>query len=219
MSNPIITGDVLLVEPVCTFGVQTALNATHFRCDSHVGTGATDNEIADYFEAALASLYKAAMTDTAAWYGLLVQKIFPLPPYAHQVSRVHAGAGIAGNTPASPELCGLIAAKTPLAGRAFQGRSYIPFLDANEVQADGIHGTNTYVTRLLAISGVIYIPQTVVGGSGSSVLKPVLYHRQGNIAGTTTPNSTTDISAVDAEQLLAVQRRRGPRGRANPPPV
>jgi hypothetical protein len=219
MPMPVVTGDIVLIQPVCTLGDQTALNNVHFRCDTHLGGGATDAEIAAWFEGNLAPLYKAILTTPASWYGLLAQKIWPLPLYAHAVNRAHTGAGTAGTQPAPTEACSVIATKTSLAGRAYQGRVFLPFPDIQDIHTDGRTFSGGYQSRLGFVVAGLLIAQNVVGAGGSSHLVPVIYHRAPNKAGTTTAHGTTDITLVTVEDTLAVQRRRGPRGRANPPPV
>lgn len=219
MANPVITGDIVKVQAVSVQGVQTALNDVFFRVDNHIGGGATDTEIAAYLETNLAPLYKAILTDNASWYGLLVQKVWPLPLFAHVVNRAHTGVGTAGTSSLPGEVSSVVAAKTPLAGRAFQGRIFLPFLDANDTAGNGTLTTTSYQTRAGLVASALYIPQTIVGGAGTTHMLPVIFHRAPNKSGTTTANSTTDISSFTVESLLATQRRRGARGRANTPPV
>lgn len=221
MASTLTVGDVLRVQGICTMGVQTALNTAHYVVSNVTGGGLTDTQLAVEFDQLVSGPYKAWLPTQAAYFGVLVQRIFPVPQYAHQIGNAGAGPGTGGGGALPGEVSGLAALRTNFAGRAFRGRLFIPFPAGNSVAAGPIPLalSPAALTLMGEIVGNLAQSVTFAVGGASISLTCVVFHRKANKAGTTTPNGVTPITSFALETLLADQRRRSARGRANPPPV
>lgn len=205
-------GDIYALQIVNTQGNQTAYNIQHWQViEVPGGAGRTDAQIALFFESLYAPLYKAVMTLNANFWGLRLQKIWPLPVLIPVLSIVSAGAGTAGTAALPKQLCGFYNRKGLLAGRTRISRQYVPFPDED----DNLNATCTpsvgYMTRLGAIAGVAITVQLVVAGADNVKLAPVIYHR--------TTHGVDALTTATAKQKWATQRRRGDFGRPNNPPA
>jgi len=219
MSTPLPGGSVVRAQAIATRGDQTALIQSHFWVSAFTGVGCTDADLAHALDAVVGPALRNFMTDAAAYYGMLVQKIFPAPAAAHVIDQTSAGPGSAGTGTLPGEVAGLTKCGTSLAGRAFRGRMYVPYPDHANLTTDQTELTTSGVGLMGAVTTPMYSPVTVTGGGGLSQFSPVVWHRKANKAGTTTPNSFTLVTGITLELLVATQRRRSARGRPNTPPV
>jgi hypothetical protein len=218
MAHTLAVNDILKMQVVCTRGVQTSLNTVYYSVASITGTSVTDSQTAAQMDTTLSPLVKPMINTTAAYYGTLIQKILPVPVSAYKIAKTNAGAGT-GGAAAPDELCGLVAAKTENAGRAFRGRLYSPFLYLSAIDSGELDVTSAYLALLGAFATAVYTAWTINPGGGTANLTPIVFHKKANKAGTTAPGTGTPITGFVLELLLATQRRRGARGRANAPPL
>lgn len=205
-------GDIYALHVVCTQQQQTAYNIQHWQVNEVPGgAGRTDAQITLFFETLYAPLYKAVLTSLASFWGVRMQKIWPLPALIPVISVISAGPGTAGLASLPKQTCGFFNRKGLLAGRTRISRQYIPFPDED----DNLNATNTpsvgYMTRLGAIAGAALTVQTVAAGADSVKLAPVIYHRA--------THSTDQLYTATAKVKWATQRRRGDFGRPNVPPA
>jgi hypothetical protein len=219
MATPLLVGNIVKVQGICTKGVQTSLNTAYFEVASVSGGSFTDAMLAHAFDALLGPQYKLMINTLATYYGTLVQKVAPAPVAAYVLDQTNTGPGTASGAALPDEVCGLIGTKTALAGRAFRGRMYTPFLAASQINAGAIDVLGPYVALMGGLAGYYYNSVTFTSGGVAINLYPGVFHKKANKAGTTTPGTVTGITAFVLELALATQRRRSARGRPNNPPT
>jgi len=215
--KPVIN-DVLELKIWSVQGSQAAVNTIHYKVPTAPITGgATDAEIILAMEAFIAPLMKAILANTATYKGCSIQAIYPKPPKVYQYSTAGQGVGTAGAIALPTQASGIAFVQTAKAGPAFRGRVYWPFPAAADNETTGLP-TAGYLTREGNLVAALFQDETVVGGTGTTVLRPVIFHRKANKGATTTANGTDDITASGTEKKWATQKKRGIFGRPNVTP-
>lgn len=203
--------DILEIRTYSRHMEQIGINVLHYLVVSEVTGGATQDEIAIAEGTRYATVYRAAMSNTATYYGLTVQKIYPAPIPVASLSRGGTGVGSAGVNILPMQVSGLLTWRTALAGRHGHGRSYIPFPSTAAVDSNGLLQPG-YLVELIALANVYVGGDTVVGGTGNSIITPIIWNRKLKV-----PTKVTGFQANGSG--MATQRRRGTYGRPNPLPV
>jgi hypothetical protein len=202
--------DILELTVFCfdtTMG-QLAENKSHWKVTGLTAAGATSAEIAAAMSAVFAADYKPALATEAEYYGLAAQKIFPLPRTPAGTSKAGGGIGTGTAGAALPgQVSGIIQLQTAGTGRGQRGRQYIPFPSVGVATTAGGIPTAGYVTLLDTIAGILTVPDTVVGGGGTTTITPGIFNRR--------TNTFTQVSGFNVPQVWATQRRRGSYGRRN----
>ena len=207
MTTGLVVGNVVQAKVACYQLNQVAENVAAFRVVSGTGLGATDQQVASALDALLAPLYKAALANTATYFGVQVRIANILPRPVPAVSAAHTGVGTGGAAPLPAQDSGLIAFETAFAGPAYRGRAYIPFPPAVANDAPTNEPTAAYQVLLDSIGNALTTPFTVGIAPDQSTLRMVIFHR--------IPNSSTDVTFPLTRTRWATQRRRGGYGRAN----
>jgi hypothetical protein len=207
MATPIVVGDVYQVKVGCSFLNQVSINVLHYQCTLFTGLGAFDTALALFLDQQFAPLMKSVLTNTAAYYGVRVQRIKPAPLTIAEVSSTLPGPG-AGGAAANPgQVSGVTTLQTNFGGRAFRGRLYAPFPSANAIDVVDMTPTAGYVLALNGFAPILTLPILVGGGGNTSTMVPCVYHRK--------DQTTTPITAIRGNKKWGTQRRRGNYGRPN----
>ncbi len=214
VQNDILEARIFTFDP--TTPTQLGVNVVRFRVSLVNGTGGTLTAMAASLDGVVAPLYKALLSSTVQYRGIMLQKIWPFPRTFAEFSNGNNGTGSGAATQVPTQVCGLIKAQTAKAGRQFRGRIYIPFLGTGSVGANG-NPTAPYVTALQNLAAAVY-PSSygiIAGGNGFTMI-PVIFHNKGYGKPPTNLKGTDDVVSVVASPLFATQRRRGNYGRSNP---
>jgi hypothetical protein len=208
--NVVITNnDILEWRTVCTLRDQTGFTVRHFRVSAVGVPPPTLGDCAIMLNAVFAPLSKNLMSSNAAWRGVTVRRIWPLPPSPSSWDITLAGAGTQVGDAMASQTCGLISLYTAFAGRKYRGRFYQQFPSENNNDPTGVPSA-LYITNLQtladALLGVRTNPNAKVG-----TLTPILWHRA--------TSTFTDLLGNFARTGWATQRKRGSFGRPNPSPI
>jgi len=206
MSTPLAAGMILAARVWTSDAEQAAVNTYHYTVRSVGALPSTDQDVADTIDNAINATYKALMSVLARYRGVQVQIIFPLPPRVDVQQVANAGAGTAGAITSAKQVTGLISWYTLLAGRAFRGRNYLPFVSNSSVATDGIP-TAGYVTNLQTLAVALDGVTAIAIGGRTATVQMGIYHRA--------THSMTDVNTFVPQQKFATQKRRGAYGKPN----
>jgi len=212
-------GDYVQVRAWTVDGDQASVQRMWYFCNGHTGSAATDQEVADLLEALLAPLYKPIINNRATWPGLQVQVLKGSIWSAEVQSVVHAGAGTGGADALPRQTAGLIGWRTPLGGRQYRGRMYLPFPATAHDTGDGVP-TAAYVTAATTLTSN-WLTDNFFGSGGNSVqILPIIKHGPTKGTPPVPPVSPwTLITTGITNNKWATQRRRGAYGRVNNSPI
>jgi hypothetical protein len=188
---------------------QLGLNVLHYKVLASLGTSPPEQDIADAFAGSSAAVYKALLSQDAEFYGVGIQKIFPLPKPVATFSANGRGAGTDAFSLMPTQVTGLLTWRTEFAGRAFRGRSYLPFPAKDASSGDEIPGA-AYLANLFSWATAISAPLTVGGGGNTRRFELGIWQR----------HSSAWVAVHDflVRRKWATQRRRGDYGRINTVP-
>lgn len=217
MSTTLLPGMLVSARFWTADSEQASINVINYRVPSVTGVATTDQDMANYLDLQMASVYKPLIYNAANYRGVQVAILGVTPRPATVFSNTHAGAGTAGATGLPRQTCGLVSYQTALGGRRFRGRTYLPFPTTADNQTNGTP-TPGYLTLLTNWLAQLFASNTVpnAGATGSAAILPVLNHRAGK---TPIPATVTDITHSTVSPSWATQRRRGSFGRANSVPI
>jgi hypothetical protein len=213
MSIPVL-GNIITMRVWTTQAEQAAVNTFHYLVVAVGGTGANLQTIADAFDTAISADWRSLVPSECEYKGAqaYVDQV-PLPNFA--IGNAHAGGGGAAGVTQARQACGIITWITAFAGRAFRGRSYMPFPPTTDDQSGGIP-TNLYLAALSTMAGDLLAFGTAGTGGNTTTMQMVLLHKK-NKAGVTPPPSA--ITLGFPRPRFATQKRRGSYGRANSSPI
>jgi hypothetical protein len=209
MPQTIVNGALCRLRVACYTANQVGINVVHYVAGAIVGASQTDLQAAQAYDTVLAPKYKAVLSAQARYRGCSLQVLTPAPPYIPQISVGFDGVGSVAGDMMAGQVSGIISTQTPLAGRKYRGRVYIPFPGEVDNDTTGIP-VGGYVTAIDQIATILFNPLTVTTGGNQVTLSPVIFHRATNLY--------TFISGYISRQKWATQRRRGSYGRTNPTP-
>lgn len=210
MPNPVLFGQVIEFKIGCYGSGQAGINVIHMKCISTALSPVSEDFMADSLDEALAPLYKTILHNTASYYGVSAQKVFPLPRTVLTVESDNSGVGTGGATPLPGQVSGIITKLTNLTGRANRGRMYLPFPPTAFNDTTANKPTAAYVDQLSLIGTLLFNPITFGTGDDATTMQPVIYN--------TTTGATVNITGFRSNQKWATQRRRGNYGQPNPFP-
>ena len=204
-------GDVYEALVVCVMQEQTSINTLHLSVVDHIGTGATDLDIAKQVDAIMGPVMKPLICSNAEYHGSSVRKVSPLPLGALISWQGQKGMGTAFATPMPRQVTGVITWKTALAGRSFRGRFYAPFATTQDINTGPkADPTAAYTAKLTAVGNAL-MPGFVAGvGGNTNSFKLVVWSKKLRVA--------TPVSTFVSQGIFGTQRKRGGYGRPNLPP-
>lgn len=210
--NDILEARIVTFDP--TAPSQVGVNVIHYKVTNLVGFGVTQLALAQRLDTLAAPLYKALMSSSVQYRGVLVQKIWPLPRVASEQTAANAGFASGAASQVPTQVAGLIKLKTANAGRAFRGRIYLPFLGTGSIGVDG-NPTAPYVTALNNLAAAIFTPITGVSGGDQTTMVPGIYHAKGFGTPPIGAHTIDLTTSATGSPLAATQRKRGNYGRTN----
>jgi len=198
--------DLLEVTVVCRLEPQTAMNVYHYRASAIITGGATLGEIVSAIDSAFKPVMRPLVNPAATYRGVFMRDLTsPFDRPAFTIDGSSVGTGTAGDL-LPQQTCGLVTKYTQFGGRAFRGRTYVPFPGEADNEADNSPSA-AYQAKLATLATLILASQVVVGVTGSTTIVPVIYH-----VGT---GGANDITETKARSEWATQRRRASRGAPN----
>lgn len=214
-------GDFVRVRTYCYLDTQFQLSVNNldYIVGAVGGNPATDVDVADQVDAAVAGPYKDLMTASCHYRGVQVSTLNVTEPYLTRTNPVSAnagvGAGVATGGPMPGQVSGIISLRSDRGGRAGRGRTYVGFPGVTHDDGAG-NPTGAYVTLLLALANQIAVGLSISVGGRTATLARVLLHTKNKFGITPPPDGITSFTA---NAKWATQRRRGDYGRQNSPPI
>lgn len=202
----------LTVYCYCPGDAQAGLMTIHLRQDNHTAAGVTAAELAEAFYALVAPPLADCMSSSATVQGVICNV------YQTATDRVEfSGRSADPATPGTvvqPMVPGQVAAllrkNTNLAGPAFRGRNYIPFLPVTFIVGAGAL-TAGALTALNTFRTTMGITNSYIGPGGTATATMVLAHHG------TLPLTSTEVFSTSIALGVATQKRRGDFGHINAP--
>ncbi len=201
--------DIYEVKVYTTLGNQAGLNVFHHLVSNVVGTGVSDQQLADHYAGLYPSVYKNIMSSAASFRGVGVRRIKPtisLEVY----STIGQGPGLVTGDPLPKQIAGMITLRTALPGRANRGRMYVPFPAEAHNDADTTP-TAPYMVLLGNLGMVVWSDSVAGGGANTQTMSPGVYHRA--------LGTLTRLTTYTTRDRWATQRRRGDYGKPNILPI
>jgi hypothetical protein len=213
MTRPLALNDVLEVRAWTTCGNQAAVNTTFWMVNAVGGPPPTNQDAVGAFDAIFGPFYQGLLCPDARYNGcqLAMPLIVPQPLTVSSISA--AGVGTFVGVTAARQAAGLIHLQTNFSGPRYRGRNFIPFIPAGGYAVDGTL-TVAYELALALLANAIEGPVTVLGGGGTALCNPVIFHRSPTIV-----PRTTLVTNVAISRFIATQKRRGDFGRVNVSPI
>jgi hypothetical protein len=206
-----VPGDVIETKVFTYTSDQLGLNVRHWVLEGTFTSALSITEIARLFELDVAPLYVACLASDAIYSNVTAQKIYPGPAQVPGLSEVLSSGGSQATTIMPTQVSGIVTFSTLFAGRAYRGRSFIPF---PPIGANGALSLPTKLytdtVQLLAdyyASRHQHISSDTPGQTYT--LAPVLFHRK--------TGDVTHITNAKVQSKWATQRRRGSYGQHNFP--
>lgn len=209
MAINLSNNDIVRLRVGCYWSGQAGLNNYHVTIKNVVGAPTLEG-LATWFDARIHAAYKGVMTNTASYYGVLAQRISPIPKSVGVVSAANIGVGTDGPDGLPGQVSGIISFSTDFSGHSQRGRVYIPFPDesANDANTNGPDAG--YVLGLQNIANLTNGTIAYVEGANTADVEFGVYHRL--------VDECTKITSGRAKEAWATQRSRGSFGSKNPYP-
>ncbi len=217
MPVALVVGDILEFVVVTYVGDQIGENTFHARVDTPLTGTPTDVGTVQAFDALAAPLWKALIPGAVHYRGVSLRILRPGSPFAPATFNGSDGTGAFAGNPLPTQTRGLISWKTALAGRAYRGRSYIPFPpDAGSTAAGDPNAG--YLLALAGIETLITTRPLILTQAGQTArIVFGIYHRNDPRPPATAPlrGTLTDIVNSKRGVFWATQKRSGGYGRTN----
>ncbi len=202
----LLQDDVIECRIVCQDADQISVNVLHYRVDNIINLGPTPVQAALFFDGIFAPLMKPLLYNVAVYYGVAVQKVWPLPRTAAGTNITNTGSGTAGASGLPKQTAGLCSKRTDLASRSGRGRFYAPFPSTSSNITGGVP-TAGYITNLGVLATEIKTLEMWTVGGDSADFIPIVFNRK--------THAKTDLVTCVAKNFWATQRKRGDFGRKN----
>lgn len=198
MAENLVTNQILQGTWFCQASDQISQTVRHWQVTSLAGTGSTVEAAAAALSQKFGTHLSHLMPTTALYVGMKLQVIKPTKLIA--VYSTNGGAfGDYTGALCPKQAAGVLALKTRLAGRSYQGRCYLPFPseDANDAVGNPAAG---YLAFSDAFGADIVQAQVVGTAPNQATLTPVIYSRK--------LNSWEPLTAYVSRQRWGTVRRR-----------
>lgn len=207
--------DILQIRVAASQNNQESLNITHWKVTSVVTGGATLAEMALALDNTWRPAYKLWYPSAVTYQGTGVKNLTP-PASLEFSNQAGTGAGTNTGNPVPTQVSGLIKKLSLMSGVSNRGRIYVGFVSTVCVDAFG-EPNATAISKLGAINAAYDVSQTIVGGTGTTVLGLVIKHA----ISPTNPSPgllNTPVDRMVVSTRFATQRRRGDYGKINTDP-
>jgi len=196
----LVDNDIVEVRIVTNILEQIGINRRYYLVTQSTGLGRSDQEAATSLDALWHSVWKACMPIDAAWRGVSVQRVNPLPKTVAAVAVANVGNGTALGGLMAAQVSALVALKSDFTGRDKRGRAYIPFPSDNFITSGGKPSAGFLTTELDEVSDNLSQDLAFEGVDGNH-LKPILWKPP--------TGPIVDIVKGIPRGEWATQRRRG----------
>jgi len=216
MSNPLQPGAIVRTRHWSTHAEQSAVITFHWQCAQASGQPVTDFDFAKAIDTIVAPALKAILPTDVTYKGTQAQIISNIPLTLAVPYNTAAGPGLT-TAPALPtQTCGLISWYTNNAGRAYRGRTYMPFPAPGE-ETTGSVPTTAYLTSLSNLAAALMNTTSVANAAanGTIAVAQIILHKQKKGV---LPTGAL-VQGFIIRPKWATQRRRGSFGRANVSPI
>jgi len=189
-------GDIFRVSIMQRLHGQRLINTLHYRLkvDDPAGFGPLGGVLADRIRSQILPEMKACQSAELTHEGIIVQKIWPLPPQVPKLNTVDNGPGTPVSSSLPTSVAVVITKMTDFAGRKYRGRIYVggvPVSHENDSVLDA-----AVLPTWGALATKLFANMT----TGLYVFEPVLWHKESH---------TFDVvSFASARAVLRNQRRR-----------
>lgn len=187
---------------------QVSVNVLHYKITTKGGTGATEQQLADYFSNLGSTYWKPLMSSSSDWKGAAVRRLVPGPFGSIVTSSLGTGAGGVSGDMLPRQVCGVGTLRTAVGGRAGRGRIYFPFPGETDNFSTSTP-TAGYIANMAAALSNIITGSTGTGGNTNGFRLGV-FHRS--------TNGIDDVISGFARNTWGTQRRRGSYGHRNTAP-
>jgi hypothetical protein len=174
---------------------QTILNVLHYRV-SVDGGAATPSDLATLITNNVIPQFKQCQSNELTHVDIVVQKIWPLPPFVPIFSAVAAGAGSIAQNSLPTSMTAVITKRTAFAGRKYRGRVFVC----------GVPITLELDSQITAAGLILYnnlaavLDDAQTSALGANAWVPIIWHR--------VPKTFDTVVSADARPILRNQRRR-----------
>lgn len=217
MAVAMSVGDIMSVRAWLQLDEQGAVNTYNYNVISNTGGGATDQQLATAFDAAIGPFYQLLVPSTVEYRGVQVYFIkrtpgFTLPSPVKSIAA--AGVGTATGNPIPRTAAPILKYKTPVRGPSGRGRLYLPFV-ADSFIANNGRPTNAFDVIVNSNASGLLSPLVVGGGGNTSTLVWSVIHK----AVGTPPITRGQITEAESADKVGQMHKRGDYGRANASPI
>ena len=202
---------------------QLGINRVYWSVSGITGLGVTQGQIAAFLDGLLSVNYLPLMPASCLYRGVSIQKVSPTPPVVAASAIAHSGTGTGAGALFPAQATILVSLQTAMAGRAFRGRIFLPFISTTYLTGTEVPAAGAIVLAA-NIGGVLDETQLVTVGANATTITPVIWHRKGYGYKSGPPvvpinpatiGTVTAITGSTAVAKWATIRRRGDYGRAN----
>jgi hypothetical protein len=205
---PLAVNDVLQVVIWNQLLEQACLNVLYFQVRTVTGTPFLE-EVCDDLDDAIATFVTPLMSSTGSHLGITARRIRPTP--SATVLNQHGFApGAVASEPLGNQVAALVTKRTATPGPGGRGRIFFGLLPKT-FSTDGINLTVAGKTAVQTAADLLLGPLAIGPMGNSCTIGEVIYQAR------PTP-VVKDVTANQARNKLATQRRRGGTGKSNTPP-
>jgi len=168
--------DVIQLPCLCRQNLRDAYNLWHFIVVSAAGPAITYADLATTLKAAVEPSYTQLLNVNAEFVGMTIKRMRPLPQSGAVNPGASNAAGLVTGDGMSRQTCGAVTKFNELAGPANRGRAYMPYPSETDNDADG-NPTAGYKVRVKVVTDLLLKPMTVVSGTTTVIMLPIIYHK------------------------------------------
>lgn len=201
---------------------QVGINTTYWKCSATTGLGVTDFQLMTALDVSIQPFYRALQAAQTRYSALGISVMQDPPSNLTLTSEIRTitsrAAGTQAGSTAPNQVSMIIAIKTGLAAKTFNGRIYPPFPAALWFNASGDMSAAA-LTALNLLAAFYQAPYTVTSGGNSGTFDLQVKQVTKRVRPLTDIAAYTDINACIGRGVTGTQRRRAQAGRINSEPV
>jgi hypothetical protein len=210
MATPLQAGDILKMSAIADIAGQTSFNTWHYFVSGVGSPPATDQDVSNALDTAIATLFKVIIPSEVKYSGILGGIINRTPNPVTVQTTAGAGVGTSAVEPMPKQCAGITSWYTASAGRAYRGRTYWPFVSSSFLDING-ELSAAGKTAIDNTASAIQSLTAIAAGGRTATIQLAIYHRVTRL--------TTPVVVRLTRSQIATQKRRGDYGRLNPSPI